>query len=123
MHTVLPRRSKLEWTCPGLEPYGRIGPVKLEGKDCMRSATVAVQRKTSLAAVEGRRRWDRVSKARKNRAITNSGKTVLIAWENFTQNDVAAKSKQEGLFAVIEGSVALASGVAAGAAPVDASSV
>lgn len=82
-----------------------------------------MQRKTDLAAVEERQRWDRAAEEREKRANVRLDANVPGSREKVAREAVAARSGQEGSVVVIENSVASAFGVAAGATPVDDSSV
>lgn len=79
--------------------------------------------KTALVITEERRRWDRVSMAKKKRAKVKSGEDVLDARGKVTQEAVAAWSRQKDSVVVIGDSVATASEVALGATLADVMSV
>lgn len=76
---VLSRHKKQEEACPDLATNGRMGLVKLVGKDQMRASTEKLQRESNIAAAKVRRRWNRAAKSKKKNAVVRSGENVHVA--------------------------------------------
>lgn len=89
----------------------------------MQAAAERIQRKTTVAAAEERRSWDRASKAREKRAKMRLDENVAVAGESVTQETTAVRSEQKSSVVVIEDNVASASETAAGATLADVRSV